>query len=133
VYTVIGKVVRVPKHKANKTDTGSTDETPHFYLCTRFEVFTAVKIQVQVFWVVTPCNDVVGYQRFRNPCCLHLQGMMAKKIVFTPEPNPVVLVQLVGKFERQTSLRKPRRRWEDKNGMILECIWLRIETSGGLF
>jgi len=27
-----------------------------------FEVFTAVKIQVEVFWVVTPCS-VVGYQR----------------------------------------------------------------------
>jgi len=32
----------------------------------RFEVFTAVKIQVVVFWVVTPY--------FRGPCCLHLQG-----------------------------------------------------------
>jgi len=26
--------------------------------------------QVQVFWVVTPCNVVVGYQLFRDPCCL---------------------------------------------------------------
>jgi hypothetical protein len=25
-----------------------------------FEVFTAVKIQIEVFWVVTPCNIVVG-------------------------------------------------------------------------
>jgi hypothetical protein len=34
----------------------------------------AVKIQVEVFWVVTPCNVAVGYQRFEGPCCLHLQG-----------------------------------------------------------
>jgi hypothetical protein len=27
----------------------------------RFKVFTAVKIQVKVFWVVTPCSVVVGY------------------------------------------------------------------------
>jgi hypothetical protein len=27
----------------------------------RFEVFTAVKIQVKVFWVVTPCSVVVGH------------------------------------------------------------------------
>jgi len=27
----------------------------------RFEVFTAVRIQVKVFWVVTPCRVVVGY------------------------------------------------------------------------
>jgi hypothetical protein len=26
---------------------------------------------VVVFWVVTPCSAVVGYQRFRGPCCLH--------------------------------------------------------------
>jgi fatty-acid desaturase len=30
----------------------------------RFEVLTAVKIQVEILWVVTPCNVVVGYQRF---------------------------------------------------------------------
>jgi hypothetical protein len=28
----------------------------------RFEVFTAVKSQVEVFWIVTPCTDVVQYQ-----------------------------------------------------------------------
>jgi hypothetical protein len=28
---------------------------------TRFEVFTAVKIQFEVFWVVTPCSVVIGY------------------------------------------------------------------------
>jgi len=31
-------------------------------------------IQVEVFWVVTPCSVVVGYQRFGVPSCLHLQG-----------------------------------------------------------
>jgi len=25
-------------------------------------------------WDVTPCNGVVGYQRFGEPCRLHLQG-----------------------------------------------------------
>jgi len=30
-------------------------------------------IQVEFFWVVTPCNFVVGYQHFRGSCCLHLQ------------------------------------------------------------
>jgi len=36
-------------------------------------VFTAVKILVEVFWVVTSFSVVVGYQRFRGPCCLPLQ------------------------------------------------------------
>jgi hypothetical protein len=34
----------------------------------------AVIFQVQVFWVVTPCSVVVGYQRFAGLRCLHLQG-----------------------------------------------------------
>jgi len=37
-----------------------------------FETFTAVIFQVEVFWAVAPCSVVVGYQRFRGPCCLHL-------------------------------------------------------------
>jgi len=39
----------------------------------RFGVFIAVKIQVVVFWVVTPYSHAVGYQRFGGPCFLHLQ------------------------------------------------------------
>jgi len=27
-------------------------------------LFMAAKIQVEVFWVVTPCSVVVGYRRF---------------------------------------------------------------------
>jgi hypothetical protein len=30
----------------------------------RYEGFTVVKIQVKVFWVVTPCSVVVEYQQF---------------------------------------------------------------------
>jgi len=26
-----------------------------------------VKIQIKVFWVVTPCSDELSYQRFRGP------------------------------------------------------------------
>jgi len=37
-----------------------------------------VKIQVEVFWVVTPCSVVVGYQRFGEPCCLHLHCMVSQ-------------------------------------------------------
>jgi hypothetical protein len=35
----------------------------------------AMKNEVDVFWVVTPCSVAVGYQRFGEPCCLHLQGV----------------------------------------------------------
>jgi hypothetical protein len=39
-----------------------------------FGAFTAAVFQVEVFWVVTPCSVVVGYQRFGGTCCLRLQG-----------------------------------------------------------
>jgi hypothetical protein len=42
----------------------------------RLEVFTAVRIQVEVLWVVTPCSVVVGYQRFRS---VHFQNYMASQ------------------------------------------------------
>jgi len=32
------------------------------------------QVQDEVIWIVTPCNVVVGYQRFICPCCLHFQG-----------------------------------------------------------
>jgi hypothetical protein len=34
----------------------------------RLDVFAAVKIQVDVFGVVTKCSDVVGYQGVAGPC-----------------------------------------------------------------
>jgi len=39
----------------------------------RFEVSTALKIQVVVLLVMTSCSIVVGYQCFGGPCLLHLQ------------------------------------------------------------
>jgi hypothetical protein len=40
----------------------------------RFDVTTATKINGTIFWVVTPCTDVVAHQRFGGRCWLHLQG-----------------------------------------------------------
>jgi hypothetical protein len=33
-----------------------------------------VMVMVMMFWVVTPCSLVVGYQRFGDTRCLHIQG-----------------------------------------------------------
>jgi len=29
-------------------------------------------VQKEVFWVVTPCGVVLGYQLYRGPCCFNL-------------------------------------------------------------
>jgi hypothetical protein len=44
----------------------------------KFDVFTAMKMQVAVFWVVTPCSVVVGYRRFRRPYCLSITARRHK-------------------------------------------------------
>jgi hypothetical protein len=56
-----------------------------FKLDARFQVSTSANIQVEVFWVVTPCSVVAGYQSFRESCCLHfhpatLYGVTARNI-----------------------------------------------------
>jgi len=40
------------------------------YCTVRFQVFMAAKSEI-VFWVVTLCSVVVGYQRFQGPHYLH--------------------------------------------------------------
>jgi hypothetical protein len=40
----------------------------------RYEVFTAVKIQVEVVWVVTPCGVAAGYHYFGRPCYIPEYG-----------------------------------------------------------
>jgi hypothetical protein len=36
-------------------------------------IITVSCSKVEVVWVVTLCSVTVGHQRFRSPCCLHLQ------------------------------------------------------------
>jgi hypothetical protein len=38
------------------------------------EAFIAMMFQVEVFWFVTPCSVVVGYQSFRGPRCPHFHN-----------------------------------------------------------
>jgi hypothetical protein len=39
-------------------------------------VFKAAIIQAEVFWVITPCKVVAGYQRFRGPASAEDGGSM---------------------------------------------------------
>jgi hypothetical protein len=67
-----------------------------------FEAFTEVKIQVQVFWVVTSFSVVVGYQRFGAPCCLHLHYATRHH---NPKNLDLVNARLVGSFVERENLK----------------------------
>jgi len=36
----------------------------------------ALKIEIVIFWVLTPYSDTEGYKAFGGPCYLHVQGQV---------------------------------------------------------
>jgi len=52
----------------------------------RLEIFTAMKIQIMVFWVMALCNDMVGYHCSTGWCCLHI----------CPEDEGCMVLQNIG-------------------------------------
>lgn len=44
----------------------------------RFEVFTAVRMNITVFWDATPCSYIEGYRHLEETCCLHVQSIDIK-------------------------------------------------------
>jgi len=46
--------------------------------CLRPPCIIFPNIQVEVVWVVTPCNIVVGYQCFGGLCCFHLKDEVTR-------------------------------------------------------
>jgi hypothetical protein len=59
-------------------------------------------MQVVVFWVVTPCSAVVGYQHFRRPYCLHLHSLL-------PEDGGSMELRNVGILSQHYTASQPRR------------------------
>jgi hypothetical protein len=57
---------RKKKERKEGTKTKREKERKNKYV--GLKIFTIVKIEVMVFWVVVPCSVVVGYQHFRGPC-----------------------------------------------------------------
>jgi hypothetical protein len=47
-----------------------------------FDTFTEVMLQVEVFWVVTPCDIVVGYQCIRGPWRWRQHGFLKRTKVY---------------------------------------------------
>jgi len=57
------------------------------------------KIQVTVFWIVTPCSNVAGYQCFRASCCLHLE----------PEDRGSMVIWNIGILPHHYTVSQPTR------------------------
>jgi hypothetical protein len=51
------------KDQINFLDTNSNDKN--------LNIFAAVRVEIVVFWVVTPCSPVEDYQRLGGTCCLN--------------------------------------------------------------
>jgi len=75
-----------------------------FFFFLRFEVFTVVTIQVEVFCVVTQCSVMAGYQRFGGSCCLHLQGEVGHGI--TTQKTSTCFIYSVIRFFMQKQFKR---------------------------
>jgi len=55
-----------------------------------------MRIQIEVFWIVTPYGAMVGYQHFWGLCCLHLQGEMNERTpgIYICPPSSVIYITL---------------------------------------
>jgi len=63
----------VPCHVTTRKTMSSWSYITGFLSDEKLEAFYGDEdLHVVVFWVVTSCSHVVGYQRFGGPYCLHL-------------------------------------------------------------
>jgi hypothetical protein len=76
----VASLYRVADCSARDVDGSSEISSAFSYLkgenysdVARLEVCTALKVQVDFFWVVSPCSVAVGYRRFGGHCNLCLQ------------------------------------------------------------
>jgi hypothetical protein len=76
---------------------------PQVTLISKYEVFMAVMLRVEVSWVLTPCSFVVGYQCFGRPYRLILH------LLLHPDYAGSMAVRNVGKLPQHYTALKPRR------------------------
>jgi len=54
-----------------------------------------MSVQVEVFWVVTPCSVVVGHRRFGGPCCLRNVGILLQHYTASQPRGPRLVSSLL--------------------------------------
>lgn len=76
IYATVGKrnatATPTPTHAPNKERR-----------CMTWDDFTFRSIDIEIFWVMTPCTLVGRYWYFGETCCLHLQDAPLFSVTFT--------------------------------------------------
>jgi len=81
-----------------------------------------VKIQVEVFWVMTSCSVVVGYRRFGGPCCPHHQGDVN---IFPIAIHFTLKMEARRSSETLVSYRNTTRRYSPEHLESCKCLGMR--------
>jgi hypothetical protein len=71
----------------------------------RLQVFKVVEIWIVVFWVVTPCSIVGGYQPFRRTYRLHF-----KKFYFYTKDGGDRFLRNVGNYLQDNTTHNPEEK-----------------------
>jgi hypothetical protein len=89
----------------------------------KIQVLKALKIEVEVFRIVTPCSVAVGYDHFGGPCCLHVQNEAARsweRLVsyrntkWCRNPEDLDLkIEVYFSINIVTVMKSSKTRWED--------------------
>jgi len=75
-----------------------------------FKILTVMKIHVVVFWVMTLCSDVVGYQRLGGSYCLQIHSKDGgnKILRSNPEDQDRILNEKSDHLKASSALKKTR-------------------------
>jgi len=60
----------------------------------QFEVSATVTIHTVIFWAVTSCAQVGGYEHFEGTSCLHAQGFAPVTLLLPSNRNYQVLFDI---------------------------------------
>lgn len=96
----------------------------------RSYVLMAISIKIMVFWEVTPCSLVDGYQYFAGISCVHLQG---RTVIYGLLIYPVPIVSLLAPIfilVAPCSLVECYQRFEGICCLHLQCRRVRLRVYG---
>jgi len=92
----------------------------------RIEVFTAVLMQIKVFWDMTPCGLVRSYWRFLGAYCLHLfSTWTSRHYVVLQKTSIFKNIYLI----KAQLLLKIRIQVADIHSYVTKYLWLKVKVK----